>query len=136
MSYAPISITEDEASLRRFLVASLRAEGFSVAKASTGNEGLRVITQDKPALAMLDLGLPELEGTALIKTVREWSAMPILVISARGDETAKIAALDAGAASLSNRQKSGKADDTIVNGLVSRPARLITLRLMSVAPRR
>jgi two-component system KDP operon response regulator KdpE len=92
-----IAIIEDEAPIRRFLVASLRAEGFSVAEASTGNEGLRVITQDKPALALLDLGLPYLEGTALIETVREWSAMPIVVISARGDETAKIAALDAGA---------------------------------------
>ncbi len=92
-----IVIIEDEAPIRRFLVASLRAEGFSTVEASTGNEGLRVITQERPALALLDLGLPDLDGTALIETVREWSAMPIVVISARGEETAKIEALDAGA---------------------------------------
>lgn len=92
-----IAVIEDEAPIRRFLAASLSAEGFHVAEATTANEGLRVITQQLPALALLDLGLPDLDGTTLIRQVRDWSMMPIIVISARGEEASKIAALDAGA---------------------------------------
>jgi two-component system, OmpR family, KDP operon response regulator KdpE len=92
-----IAIVEDEAPIRRFLRASLTVEGFRVIEAVTGKEGLRRITQQIPALALLDLGLPDLDGTEIIRQVREWSPMPIVVISARGEEHAKIAALDAGA---------------------------------------
>jgi two-component system KDP operon response regulator KdpE len=92
-----IAVIEDEVPIRRFLKASLGAEGFRVVEAESGTQGLRVITQQAPALALLDLGLPDLDGTDLIRQVREWSAMPIVVISARGAEAAKIAALDAGA---------------------------------------
>jgi two-component system KDP operon response regulator KdpE len=92
-----IAVVEDEAPIRRFLHASLCAEGFRVVEAITGKEGLRVITQQTPALALLDLGLPDMAGAELIEQVRAWSAMPIIVISARGDEASKIAALDAGA---------------------------------------
>jgi len=92
-----IAIVEDEAPIRRFLRASLTVEGFRVVEAVTGKEGLRVITQQIPSLVLLDLGLPDLDGTDIIRQVREWSPMPIVVISARGEEHAKIAALDAGA---------------------------------------
>lgn len=92
-----IAVIEDEAPIRRFLQASLSAEGFRVAEAVTGQEGLRVMAQQVPALALLDLGLPDLDGAELIRQVRAWSTMPIIVISARGEESSKIAALDAGA---------------------------------------
>ena len=92
-----IAIIEDEVPIRRFLRASLSVEGFAVAEAATYQEGLRLITQHLPALALLDLGLPDGDGIDLVREIRGWSAMPIVVISARGQEDAKIVALDAGA---------------------------------------
>ena len=92
-----IAIVEDEAPIRRFLRASLVADGFRVAEATTAKEGLRLITQDHPALALVDLGLPDQDGVTVIREVREWSKMPIIVLSARGEEESKITALDAGA---------------------------------------
>lgn len=92
-----IAVIEDETPIRRFLHASLSVEGFRVLEATTAKEGMRLITQQLPALALLDLGLPDLDGVELIRQIREWSSMPIVVISARGEESSKIAALDAGA---------------------------------------
>lgn len=66
-------------------------------EATTAQDGVRLLTQHLPALALLDLGLPDGDGVDLIRQTREWSAMPIVVISARGEESSKIAALDAGA---------------------------------------
>jgi two-component system KDP operon response regulator KdpE len=94
---ALVAIIEDEPPIRRFLRASLTVEGFRVAEAATAQEGLRLITQHVPALVLLDLGLPDAEGVDVIRQVREWSAMPIVVLSARGEEQSKIDALDAGA---------------------------------------
>lgn len=92
-----IAIIEDEAPIRRFLRASLGAEGFRIVEAVTANDGLRVITQERPDLVLLDLGLPDGDGVAIIHNVRQWSTLPIIVLSARGDEKNKIIALDAGA---------------------------------------
>jgi two-component system, OmpR family, KDP operon response regulator KdpE len=92
-----IAIVEDEAPIRRFLRASLDVEGFNIVEATTLKEGMRVVTQQMPALILLDLGLPDGEGIELVRQVRQWSTMPIIVISARGQEDAKIGALDAGA---------------------------------------
>lgn len=92
-----IAVIEDETPIRRFLRASLSVEGFRVIEATTAVEGLRVITQQLPALVLLDLGLPDSDGVEVIRQVREWSVLPIVVISARGEEASKIAALDAGA---------------------------------------
>jgi two-component system, OmpR family, KDP operon response regulator KdpE len=92
-----IAIIEDEAPIRRFLRASLCAEGFRVREAESVAGGLRVITQQCPDLVLLDLGLPDGDGVDIIHSVREWSLLPILVLSARGEERAKIMALDAGA---------------------------------------
>jgi two-component system KDP operon response regulator KdpE len=92
-----IAVVEDEAPIRRFLRASLGVEGFHIVEATTAKEGLRVITQQTPALVLLDLGLPDGDGVEIIRQTREWSAMPIVVISARGEEASKVAALDAGA---------------------------------------
>lgn len=92
-----IAIIEDEAPIRRFLRASLAAEGFRTAEATTATDGLRMITQRRPDLVLLDLGLPDGDGNAIIHNVRQWSALPIIVLSARGEEKSKIHALDAGA---------------------------------------
>ncbi len=92
-----IAIIEDETPIRRFLRASLSVEGFRVIEATTLQEGLRIVTQQMPALVLLDLGLPDGDGIDLVRQIREWSALPIVVISARGQEDSKIAALDAGA---------------------------------------
>lgn len=92
-----IAVIEDETPIRRFLRASLTVEGFQVAEATTCAEGLRVVTQQLPALVLLDLGLPDGEGLDVVRQIREWSTLPVIVISARGQEDSKIAALDAGA---------------------------------------
>jgi two-component system KDP operon response regulator KdpE len=92
-----VAVVEDEEPIRRFLRASLTVEGFRVVEATTGAEGIRAITQQPPAIILLDLGLPDMDGTELIREVRAWSSLPIVILSARGEEEAKVAALDAGA---------------------------------------
>jgi two-component system KDP operon response regulator KdpE len=92
-----IAVVEDEAPIRRFLRASLTAEGFTVLEAESVAQGLRTITQDRPDLVLLDLGLPDGDGLQIVKEVRGWSSLPIIVLSAHGEEKNKIAALDAGA---------------------------------------
>jgi two-component system KDP operon response regulator KdpE len=92
-----IVVIEDEEPIRRFLRASLSVEGFRVLEATNGKDGLRTVIQHVPALILLDLGLPDMEGIDIIRQVREWSSMPIVVLSARGEEESKVAALDAGA---------------------------------------
>src|SRR5688500_9489008 len=94
---ALVTVIEDEEPIRRFLKASLSVEGFRGAEAATGQEGLRIVTQQPPSLILLDLGLPDMEGTDIIRQVRQWSSTPIVVLSARGEEDSKVQALDAGA---------------------------------------
>lgn len=92
-----VVVVDDEAPIRRFLRASLSVEGFRVLEAVTAKEALLTITQERPDLVLLDLGLPDGDGVDVIREVRGWSAMPIIVLSARGEEQSKIMALDAGA---------------------------------------
>jgi two-component system KDP operon response regulator KdpE len=92
-----VAVIEDEAPIRRFLRASLTAEGFQVVEAETYNDGVRLVTQQIPALVLLDLGLPDGDGIDLVREIRGWSPLPVIVISARGQEDAKIKALHAGA---------------------------------------
>jgi two-component system KDP operon response regulator KdpE len=92
-----VAVIEDELAVRRFLRASLNGEGYRVAEAETGKEGLRIITQENPAVVILDLGLPDRDGLEIIEEVRGWSGVPILVLSAREREAMKIRALDLGA---------------------------------------
>lgn len=92
-----IAVIDDETPIRRFLRAALGAEGFRIVEAATLNEGLRLITVERPDLVLLDLGLPDGEGADIIRHVREWSAMPFIVLSARGEEKSKLSAFDAGA---------------------------------------
>ena len=92
-----ILIIEDEPSLQRFLRITLRAQDFNVLEAATGEQGLRHAAMSTPDLIILDLGLPDIDGVEVTKRLREWSAIPVIVVSARGNEPDKVIALDAGA---------------------------------------
>jgi len=92
-----IVVIEDDSQICRFLRTSLRVQGFQVIEAGTGERGVVEIGTRKPELVILDLGLPGMDGIEVIRKVREWSAVPIIVLSARSQESNKIAALDAGA---------------------------------------
>lgn len=95
---APIAILiEDEPQIRRFVRAALEGEGWQVHEADTARRGLVDAGTRKPDLLVVDLGLPDGDGLDLIRDVRGWSNVPIVVLSARADESDKIAALDAGA---------------------------------------
>jgi two-component system KDP operon response regulator KdpE len=90
-------VVDDEQPIRRFLRASLSAAGYVVEEAASGAEALRIAVSHPPDAVLLDLGLPDLDGVEVTKRLREWSAVPIVVLSARGRESDKIEALDAGA---------------------------------------
>ena len=96
-SPATLLIVEDEQAIRRFVRSALEAEGFRVHEADTMQRGLIEAATRKPDLLVLDLGLPDGDGLDLIRDLRQWSAMPVIVLSARVDESDKIAALDLGA---------------------------------------
>jgi len=92
-----VLIIDDEPQLRRLLRTTLAAEGFRTIEADCARRGLIEAASHKPDLVILDLGLPDADGHAVVRGIREWSSMPIVVLSARVDEEQKIAALDAGA---------------------------------------
>ncbi|HID4387322.1 TPA: response regulator, partial [Klebsiella pneumoniae] len=92
-----VLIIEDEHAIRRFLRTALEADGMRVFEAETLRRGLIEAATRKPDLAILDLGLPDGDGIDFIRDLRQWSQMPIIVLSARSEEHDKIAALDAGA---------------------------------------
>jgi two-component system KDP operon response regulator KdpE len=94
---AAILIVEDEKEIRRFVRHVLEAEGFRVAEAETLQRGLVEAGSRKPDLIILDLGLPDGDGGDFIRAIRSWSALPIIVLSARVEEQDKVDALDAGA---------------------------------------
>jgi two-component system KDP operon response regulator KdpE len=83
--------------IRRLLRVALESENYQVDEAQTGQQGLVEIANRKPAIILLDLGLPDMEGLEVLKRLREWSEAPVLVLSVRDDEAGKVAALDAGA---------------------------------------
>lgn len=92
-----IVLIEDELQIRRFVSAALENENFQVFCAETGKQGLVEIGTRKPDVIILDLGLPDIDGLEVIRDVRTWSNIPIIVLSARTQEAEKVAALDAGA---------------------------------------
>ncbi len=94
---ATIIVIEDEAQIRRFLRTTLVAEGYQVFEAETGKQGLTEAATRKPDLIVLDLGLPDMDGVQVVKGIRAWSSVPIVILSARAQECDKISALDAGA---------------------------------------
>jgi two-component system KDP operon response regulator KdpE len=92
-----ILVVDDELPIRRALAISLKAHGFTVEVAATGEEALRMAADRKPDLLVLDLGLPGIDGIEVIEGIRGWSNVPIVVLSARDQEPDKIRALDVGA---------------------------------------
>src|SRR5690348_7203464 len=92
-----ILIIEDEPPLQKFLRVTLENQNYKVIEASRGEDGLRHAMTAQPDLVILDLGLPDIDGLKVTKRLREWSAIPIIIVSARGKEHDKIEALDAGA---------------------------------------
>lgn len=94
---ASVLLIDDEAQIRRFLGIGLRAQGYSVQEAATGREGLELLATRGADLVILDLGLPDLDGQDVLRELRAWSSVPVIVLSVRSGEAEKVAALDAGA---------------------------------------
>ncbi|MGH8113646.1 MAG: response regulator [Rhodanobacteraceae bacterium] len=92
-----ILVIDDETQIRRFLDIGLRAEGYQVLLAATASEGLAAIATQSPDLVILDLGLPDREGHEVLTELRQWSSVPVLMLSVRATETEKVTALDSGA---------------------------------------
>lgn len=92
-----ILLIEDELPIRRFLRASLAAEGYRLAEAETGAQGLKLAAQQPPDLVILDLGLPDMDGQDVLRQLREWLQAPIIILSVRDQEQQKVMALDSGA---------------------------------------
>lgn len=96
-SCARILIIDDEPQIRRLLDISLRAQGYEVQQAEDGTRGLLSLAQKGADLVLLDIGLPDLDGHQVLRQLREWSSVPVIMLTVRGAETEKVAALDAGA---------------------------------------
>jgi two-component system KDP operon response regulator KdpE len=92
-----VLVVEDEVAMRRLLRATLEAHGFRVVDAATMSEGRRAAATESPSLVILDLGLPDGDGVDFVRALREWTKVPIVVVSARDREADKVRALDAGA---------------------------------------
>ncbi len=92
-----VLVIEDDAPIRTFLRGALRAHGYRCTEATTAREGLMQVTADPPDVLLLDLGLPDGDGLDLARQIRQWSTLPIIVLSARGQERDKVVALDIGA---------------------------------------
>jgi two-component system, OmpR family, KDP operon response regulator KdpE len=95
---SPIAlIIDDEPQIRRLLRVTLEANGYTVYDAETGRDGLAEVVRRQPDIILLDLGLPDMNGVEVLKQLREWNETPVIILSVRDQEDAKIAALDAGA---------------------------------------
>ena len=92
-----VLIIEDEGNIRNFMAAALNANQYKVLTAKDGQQGMVMISSYHPDVILLDLGLPDMDGMEIIRSVRQWSLVPIIVVSARGMEEDKVEALDAGA---------------------------------------
>jgi two-component system KDP operon response regulator KdpE len=92
-----ILVIEDDPQIRKFLTITLTSHDYAVIPAESGNEGVRLATSIKPDAVLLDLGLPDMDGTHVIASIREWSKLPIIVLSVRNQEEEKVKAFDLGA---------------------------------------
>jgi two-component system KDP operon response regulator KdpE len=99
MSSTPVVVLviEDDTAIRRFLRAGLGSQGFTLVEAESAEAGIHAAAMRPPDLVLLDLGLPDADGIEVVRRLREWSAVPVLVLSARGQESDKVHILDAGA---------------------------------------
>lgn len=97
MSKPKLLVIDDELAIRKFLRASINPTEYDLVEAANGMDGIRLTATESPDLVLLDLGLPDLEGVDVTRRIREWSQVPIIILSARGDEMNKVEALDAGA---------------------------------------
>ena len=94
---ATVLVIDDEPQIRKFLRISLGSQGYKVLEAGTGAEGLSQAALGRPELVVLDLGLPDMDGQQVLRELREWSQVPVLVLSVRASEVQKVEALDGGA---------------------------------------
>ncbi|WP_099223967.1 response regulator [Listeria costaricensis] len=92
-----ILLIEDETGISNFMSAVLSASDYQVLRAETGQQGIEMAATHAPDLVLLDLGLPDMDGLSVLENIRSWTALPIVVVSARGHEKEKVAALDLGA---------------------------------------
>jgi two-component system KDP operon response regulator KdpE len=92
-----VVLIEDEPQIRRFLRPTLAGPGYRLFEAATGADGVIEVSSRQPDVVIIDLGLPDMDGVEVIRRIREWSQVPIIVLSARGQERDKVTALDAGA---------------------------------------
>ena len=92
-----VLIVDDEPQIRRLLTVTLEANAYRVLSAANGQEGVVLAAQHRPALIILDLGLPDMSGQEVLRRLREWSDIPAIVLSVQDDEKGKVAALDGGA---------------------------------------
>jgi two-component system KDP operon response regulator KdpE len=97
MNNIKVLIVDDEDSIRRFLRVALTSQLYTVLEAASGHDALSIAATHKPALVILDLGLPDIDGIEVTRLLREWTRVPIIILSVRGSENDKIAALDVGA---------------------------------------
>lgn len=97
MSPRTILIIEDDPGILNFMSAILKGEDYKIISATEGSQGISLAATWNPDLIMLDLGLPDMDGLEVLKTIRSWSKTPIMIVSARGHEQEKVAALDEGA---------------------------------------
>jgi len=121
----PVLIIDDEPPIRRALALNLATRGYTVVQADSGEAGIRAVAVEHPSCILLDLGLPGIDGIGVIEALRGWTDVPIIVLTARDDETSKVRALDAGA------------DDYVTKpfGMGELIARLrATLRRVPIAP--
>jgi two-component system KDP operon response regulator KdpE len=92
-----VLVVDDEHAIRRFLRTALNAQGYAVSEAANGWEALNAVMANRPDIIILDLGLPDMDGVEVTRRLREWSQIPVIVLSVREQESDKISALDAGA---------------------------------------
>ena len=92
-----VLVIDDEPQIRRLLTVTLEANGYRVLAAASGQEGLVLAAQHRPAVVILDMGLPDLPGQEVLRRLREWSNAPVIILSVQDDEAGKVAALDSGA---------------------------------------
>lgn len=94
---ARVLVIDDEVQIRRFLDISLRAQGYATAQAASGGEGLRALAGEGADLVILDIGLPDMEGHEVLAELRQWSQVPVIMLTVRAGEAEKVRALDTGA---------------------------------------